>query len=199
MEVSKTFSEASFNSNLPNPIAFNTWKHHLGYIVTNINQFIQNNENPENIKTFISGIGGTLLDIYTGALSENSIASEIVAILKAENSLSINNFKRWLNFPNCEYKSIILSDSSRWVLKLGIFPNRFVHIHPGRYSPYTIRCRPSNLKTAIMYKSVFGTNNVVTLERYNSIRKIIGLSPQNRKFGMDGFLKTFRAISVKEV
>ena len=54
------------------------------------------------------------------------------------------------------------ADGSRWVLRGGQDPDRpdrFAHLHPGRWSPATRRVRASVLKTALMvlaYQRIHG-------------------------------------------
>jgi hypothetical protein len=48
-----------------------------------------------------------------------------------------------------EYRLTTLPDKSIWTLRYGKDEKYYVHIHPARYSPQTIRVRSLTLKTAI--------------------------------------------------
>jgi hypothetical protein len=58
-----------------------------------------------------------------------------------------------------------LSDGSRWVLRLGNEPDRYVHIHPGRYADNTRRVRANVLKTAALALAYVGVHGGRPSER----------------------------------
>ncbi|HNS30515.1 MAG TPA: hypothetical protein PKL52_08290, partial [Tenuifilaceae bacterium] len=89
------------------------------------------------------------------------------------------DYEDWLRTSGLEYRSITLSDGSSWTLRLGRMPNRFVHIHPSRYSANTLRIKASTLKTAIALKMVFPTLNIPpNLQQVNQARDLLhNLSP----------------------
>ena len=43
-----------------------------------------------------------------------------------------------------------MPDGSAWVLRQGEEGGRYVHVHPGRRTPPTLRVRATVLKTAVM-------------------------------------------------
>ena len=55
------------------------------------------------------------------------------------------------------YRLVELSDTSRWVLRLGEV-NHYVHAHPGRYAPHTRRVRANVLKTAVLVLAHVGVH-----------------------------------------
>jgi hypothetical protein len=57
---------------------------------------------------------------------------------------------------------------------------RFLHIHPAKYSPFTIRVRGTTLKTVVALKVLTGKNmqNQLKLQLVNEVRsEKLGLSP----------------------
>ena len=71
-------------------------------------------------------------------------------------------------------------EGSRWVLRMGDEAGRYVHVHPGRWSPATLRVRANVLKTAVMvlaYAAAYGGD---PLDRalVNRVRgEFLGLAP----------------------
>ncbi len=132
----------------------------------------------KSISGVLAFIGGTLLDFYVGDLDVEGITNEIVQILESQNVHNYDGFVQWLGLPGNTHKSLHVSDGSRWVLRLGKNPDFFIHIHPGRYSPLTCRCRPTTLVTAIAYRYLFGFNDEnIDIERLNYARAFANLSP----------------------
>src|SRR5439155_910547 len=56
-------------------------------------------------------------------------------------------------------------DESRWVLRLGDEGDRYVHVHPGRWTPATLRVRANVLKTAVMVLAYVGAHGGDPLDR----------------------------------
>ena len=74
-------------------------------------------------------------------------------------------------------------DTSRWVLRAGDEDDRFVHVHPARYSPFTIRVRANVLTTAVMALAYTGLHGGDPLSRpvVNAVRRdYLGLAPVGR-------------------
>lgn len=135
---------------VPPPFLFNIWKHHAGAIGTSIAEFVaRGEEGMEQLRVQIAVIGAALMDLYTGNLSVEQICGEILESLQKNGVLVESAYQRWLRQQG-GFAVVSLSDTSRWVLREGVAGNRFVHIHPGRWSPHTIRVRANLLKTAVM-------------------------------------------------
>jgi len=131
------------------------------------------------IHEIIEYIGNTNVDFYYGSLDPNNISNQIISRITAEIDLNIDNFKEWVRSIDSDYKEIILSDGSSWTIRLGQIDNRFIHIHPSRYSKKTIRVKSSTLKTAVafFYNYGFSAENI-SVEKINYIRhKIVKLPP----------------------
>ena len=73
--------------------------------------------------------------------------AEIIDFLKREKVILRGKFIEWLNE---KYRLVSISDKSVWTLRLGESVERYVHIHPGRYSHHTRRVKALTLKTAIL-------------------------------------------------
>jgi hypothetical protein len=66
------------------------------------------------------------------------------------------------------------------VLRLGDERDRYVHVHPGRWSPATLRVRANVLKTAVMVLAYVGVRGGDPLDRalVNRVRgEYLGLAP----------------------
>jgi hypothetical protein len=82
-------------------------------------------------------------------------------------------------------------------LRLGEQEERYVHIHPGRYSPHTIRVKANTLKTAIalsVWMKVYN-HREINLELLNHVRReILAASPVKSLEGTEGFIKLFNLV-----
>ena len=123
----------SFDPSLPVPIAFSGWKHHMGFIATSINKLSVKIDDA-TITAICHGIGGSMLDLYIGNLSPENIASEILEKVKCNGALVKEKFTHWVCNSGDNYQQVTISDGSYWTLRLGRYPERYVHIHPSRYA-----------------------------------------------------------------
>ena len=124
-------------------------------------------------------IGTNLLDLYLGKLSVEKICAESIDFFNKEKILGPEEFKNWLKPPN--YQKIELSDKSVWVVKEGINEMRYIHIHPAKDSPHSIRVRGATLKTVLTLKTkeeIIASGELTDLKKVNHIRKeYLQLSP----------------------
>ena len=127
------------------PVTFNTYKHHFLFLTEKIENW-KNAEWDQTSNELLS-IGENLADLYTGNLSVDNIFGESYAFFNNKNISNNNDFLKWL--APLEYRKIILSDSSEWIIKKGNDEKKYIHIHPGKKSPHTIRVRASTLKTVL--------------------------------------------------
>jgi len=176
------------------PIAFNPWKHHCGFVCNQIQQI--RGKNGVKLDQLLGYIGGTLLDFYIGELPVNTIVNEVNKYFMDMGVTSVDNFKHWLGLPETTFKNIYISDGSHWVMRLGQNDEFYIHIHPGRYSPLTVRCRPTTLKVAIAYRYLFGFNeDSIEIVKVNRARKLAGLPPVeslNSVFALLSFIPNLR-------
>ena len=135
--------------NLP-PILLNCWKHHAGFIRSQIHSLAAQKEKAfDNLPDNLLLIGDSLMDLYLGSLKPQDIANYITDELKRKEISDNLSYKNWLFKGGNEYRITSLPDKSKWTLRYGKDENYYVHIHPARYSPKTIRVRSLSLKTAI--------------------------------------------------
>ena len=182
------------NCNIEIPVLFNCWKHHLGFIK---NQIINGREEcpkPESLRKILLVIGESQMDIYLGKLSPQSIAAEIIHKLKQAGTDSLSTFKSWLYATAKDYRLLTISDKSVWTIRLSNESKRYVHIHPGRYSPHTVRVKALTLKTAIVSAILSTKEEGFGLSFINNIRVNILNAPPlksiNTSSGLGKFLTT---------
>ena len=171
------------NCSIQLPLTFNCWKHHAGFIKKQIEIYRDEKISVEELQKTLLVIGESQMDLYVGELSPQKICDEIVSKLKTKGVLTFGAYKKWLFEKGNEYKLVEISDNSVWALRLGKQEERYVHIHPGRYSPVTTRVKALTLKTAI---SVLFTNyekNIPLIDtlQINEVRKRILNSPPVKK------------------
>jgi len=161
------------NCKVPLPVTFNCWKHHAGFIKNQTVVLQKNKVSKEEFLKLLLVIGESQMDLYLGKLSPKQIANEVISSVINSNAKGHNSYTRWLLEDRQSYKQIKLSDKSIWTLRLGNEKKRYIHIHPGRYSPHTIRVKAVTLKTTIAIKVlVEGSESVLPdLNSINEVRK----------------------------
>jgi len=154
------------------PINFNCWKHHAGFIRQQI-QSAQHNQDIDKLKTTLLKVGESQIDLYYGDYSPMEISEQIISYLKEKKVLLPERYKDWLTEIENDYRLINLLDKSVWTLRLGEDAERYVHIHPGRYSPNTRRVKALSLKTAIfaLYCEKLGEPKLSGKELINEVRR----------------------------
>lgn len=136
------------NCTVPPPVLFNCLKHHLSFIKEYIHRSVAS-KNVETLSGQLRLIGESQMDLYLGELTPALIAEQISQQLQEKAVFERVEYVNFINPPIIGYQTITISDTSVWVLRLGETEQRHIHIHPGRYSPHTIRVKASILKTAI--------------------------------------------------
>ncbi len=166
---------------VPFPIVFNLYKHHAGFLRERIAEAVASG--PKGLPTLareLVVVGAKLMDLYFGQRSPREIGDEVLDSLRAAGRDHAPAFRAWVE-ANKGYRVIQFpADASQWVLRLGDEAGRFVHIHPARYSPLTIRVRATVLTTAVMSLAHARIHNDDPLRRAvaNAVRKeYLGLSP----------------------
>jgi hypothetical protein len=170
------------NCSVQMPLTFNCWKHHAGFIKKQIEFYRGEKIAVEELQQALLVIGESQMDLYVGKLSPHKICNEIIFKLKSKGVLVFENYKKWLFEKRSEYKLIEISDSSVWTLRLGN-QERYVHIHPGRYSPFTLRVKALTLKTAIAVLIIKHEKSFPLMDtlQINEVRKEILNSPPVKK------------------
>jgi hypothetical protein len=162
------------------PILFNTYKHHAGALRARIAAAAQTGPGalPEWAAR-VAVLGTKLMDLYTGPLSPRDLSAHVLEILRVANHLDHDVYLAWLAGQG-NYAVVTLPDESRWVLRLADEPDRYIHLHPGRWSPHTLRVRANVLKTALVvlaHVRIFG-GDPMDRGLINAVRsEHLGLSP----------------------
>ncbi len=166
-----------YDYQIPDPILFNPFKHHLGFIKEFINQNIDSpGLNIQMLSKDIRHLGTSVMDIYNGKLLVRNICNEATEFLKKKRLLLIEPYSLWAGKNAENFRIITLSDGSQWTLKFHDDHQRFVHLFPARNSPHTFRVKANTLKSALIYNIIIG-KDLVTGDDLNKVRPILGLSP----------------------
>ena len=127
-------------------------------------------------------VGGKLMDLYHGPFSPAEVAGQVMARLRKAGHDTPAAFRAWVDAADGYRVIEFPEDTSRWVLRAGD-DDRFVHVHPARYSPFTIRVRANVLTTAVMALAYVGLHGGDPLSRpvVNAVRRdYLGLAPVGR-------------------
>ncbi len=157
------------------PFNFNQLKHHLLVIKSFINNY---NKGPEGLRSSLLSLGTGLMDLYTGKLSAGEIAEDLKDQLMKERLFYEEEFIMKLRSES-GYIERNISDGSSWILRESIENDRYIHIHPGRYSLHTTRVKATTLKTCIGVRCIY-KNREFELKEVNSIRSLLDLSAIKR-------------------
>jgi hypothetical protein len=186
----------SGHCNVPPPVLFNCLKHHLGYI----REYILTTALSKNMASMphqLLLIGESQMDLYTGELTPGMIALQIIKLLQENGNYKKDQYLNYIRVQSTGYQTLQISDTSVWVLRLGEQEERYIHMHPGRYSLQTIRVKANTLKTAIalsIWMKVYD-HRELTLALLNLVRKeILAASPVKSLSTTDGFGKIFRLV-----
>jgi hypothetical protein len=160
------------NCFIPPPINLNCWKHHAGFIKKQI-ESVKEIKDLDQLKGCLLKIGESQMDLYFGEHSPAKISEQIRDYLHSKKILSSSQYQDWLSKDGMDYQLVELMDKSIWTLRLGDDVSRYVHIHPGRYSPSTVRVKATTLKTAIFLLCFeqLGEIKSFETETVNNIRK----------------------------
>lgn len=121
-------------------------------------------------------LGNSVMDIYTGGMSQDTIFREIGEFLATNKIEEKDVYKRWAGSGFNDFRVISLSDGSQWTLKYHDSETRYIHIFPARSSPHSFRVKANTLKSAILYIIHIG-KDYVTEDDLNTSRALAGLSP----------------------
>lgn len=153
-------------------ILFNALKHHRGFIHQQLEELTIQTL-PERLKV----LGNSQMDIYYGVLDLPDLFREVISQLTATGLSDEAGYLQRLK-DNGGYFEIGLSDSSRWILLHGIEPGRYIHLHPARYSPHSLRVKATVLKTVLACLTIVPESTQPDLAVLNHIRQsVLDLSP----------------------
>lgn len=153
-------------------ILLNELKHHRASILRLAEQ-----ATADTIARSVSVLGNSQMDVYYGWLDVPALAEEVITQLTDVPLTGEQDYRQWLAEEG-GYRKMILSDTSEWILLHGIEPGRYVHLHPARYSPHSMRVKATTLKTAVACMVCYPGNNEPSLEELNLLRSsLLQLSP----------------------
>lgn len=162
-------------TDIPIPVRFNPLKHHRNYILG-----VLESTTPEVMISLLDLVCNNYIDIYTGSMTPEAIGHAVIDILKSNRVFQADDFSRWVDSKN-GYRQIKLADRSGWIVRKSNEAERYIHIHPARTSPFTIRFKGSTLKTAYQLKtSRTNLQETLSLEKVNRARVQVGLSPRKK-------------------
>jgi len=166
---------------VPLPVLFNTWKHHAGALRVRIREAAAVGvEALEELGGRMAVLGTKLMDLYTGRFWPREIALKVLAGLRAEGRLEWPAYRGWVEGQGGYALTTFPEDGSRWVLRLGDETERYIHLHPGRWSPATVRVRANVIKTAFLVLVAVAIHGGDPTDRVliNDVRgRYLGLAP----------------------
>ncbi len=150
---------------VPHPVLFNVWKHHVAAQRHRLGEIIARGEAalPELARAIVV-IGAKLMDLYVGDYSPAEVGVLVIEQLRSDGRLEPDVYRAWVA-EGGGYRMATLPDASEWVLRAGEEDGRYVHLHPGRWVPQTRRVRANVLKTAVMVLAHTGVHGGDPLDR----------------------------------
>ncbi len=185
---------------VPEPVLFNSWKHHAGALRDLIARAATTGDaGLSQLRSRLIIIGHELMDLYLGAMAPYQIGEEVVRRLRDTGRLELDAYRRWLE-PQDGFGVLTLDDGSRWVLRLGDETGRYVHLHPARWAPETRRVRANVLKTAILANTAALVRDQDPLDvgLINQVRQqYLDLSPVPAVHGNQGLAPVIELLRVR--
>lgn len=174
-------------ADVPEPVLFNTWKHHAGALRGRIAEAARAGALDE-LRDRLVVLGTELMDLYTGTFSPGAIAGTVLDFLRTGDRLRPEAYRAWIEAGG-GYRVIPFEDASRWVLRQGEEGGRYVHIHPARWAPQTRRVRANVLRTAVLALACAGASGggPLDVKLVNRVRRqYLGLAPIKGLTGDEG-------------
>ncbi len=132
------------------PFMLNGWKHHMGFLVSQIQKWTAK---PEQLYPLfvakLKVLGDSLFDIYTGKLDPAQIAEELTETLQGFNVYGKESYCRWIDSSSQLFWQLGISDGSEWTMRHGDDADFYIHIHPARHGLHTERLKANQLRTAL--------------------------------------------------
>lgn len=182
----------------PNPVLLNTWKHHAGWIRCRIGRAAAGGSaGVGELVTEMVVVGSRLMDLYTGAFSPEEIGERVVSELRAAGRLEFEPLSAWLQSQG-EFSLVELPDGSKWTIRLGPADGRYLHLHPGRWVPHTMRVQANALKSAVVahaHAQLTGGNPQELTVVNEARRAYLGLLPVRSLTGDGGLGAVIAALA----
>jgi len=172
-----------------NPVLLNAHKHHAGFLRDRIQRTIKSG--PGGLPALAAElvvVGTKLMDLYHGPFSPTEIGDNVLARLRADGLFERSAFGPWVEAGGGYRVIEFPEDTSQWVLRAGD-DERYVHVHPARYSPHTVRVRANVLTTAMLALAYVGVHGGDPLDRsvVNRVRvDYLGLAPVGKDLTGEG-------------
>ncbi|HKB00949.1 MAG TPA: hypothetical protein VKD90_01960 [Gemmataceae bacterium] len=167
----------------------NVHKHHAGFLRERIRQAVDAGAaGLQPLTDELVVVGTKLMDLYHGPFSPREIGDRVLAELRAGRRAEPAAFRAWVDAAGGYRVMEFPEDTSRWVLRMGEADGQFVHVHPARWAPFTIRVRANVLTTAVLALAYVGVHGGDPLDRpvINAVRRdILGLAPIGRSPSTD--------------
>jgi hypothetical protein len=161
------------------PILFNYWKHHMNFLLSDLQEQSVKND-ISSLRLRMQKIGNSTTDLYTGKMNIPELVNYCIDALKKMHRYRKDIYLNWLREKAEEYKFMDFPDGSVWILKIGTEEGRYIHLHPGRNVPGTLRVKATILKTSYLVNLHALIENISPLDinLINTVRNdILGLSP----------------------
>ncbi|HEX2937206.1 MAG TPA: hypothetical protein VHO72_17755 [Bacteroidales bacterium] len=176
-----------FDANTTWHIQYNPWKHHMNWLTWQIRRAREDTFLRDAAISIISGFNNNYIDIYTGIYSPEQIILRIENLIKQE--IQQTAFVKPL-FDTTPYKLITLEDESVWVLQQGNHEEPWIHIHPAKFTPHSVRIYGTLLKTAILLM-LLDHNKQPELAEINRVRTTyLRLSPLKNSYSIERIKET---------
>ncbi len=130
------------------PFLYQAWKHHLPFLKERLAIATYYGEHEAGIADGLKKMGDSVSDLYIGRISLMDLTTAIREKL-GKKELSDPKSYLW-SLGEERYRTLRLTDGSEWVLKYAERPDRWVHFHPARRAPLSIRVRGKTLRTAFL-------------------------------------------------
>ena len=180
------------------PVLYNPWKHHANWVAARLDALEPGADALPGLAAGLVVVGTRLMDLYAGDLTAAGVAAWAVAALETEGVLAPDALAGWLDAGGGYRLLTHPADGSAWAIRLGEVGGRYVHLHPGRHAPHTLRVNAATLKTAVL--SLAGARldgaesaDLATVNRVR--REFLGLPPLANLEGSPALLRALAALS----
>jgi hypothetical protein len=148
----------------------NTLKHHALYLRSRLEHWRKLSWSA--VKEELLKLGNNQFDVYTGELTVDEIGRQVNQILLQHNLKKRSDLQKWLGKQG--YRTVQLSDQSKWVIRESESEDIPVHLHPARNQDCVKRIRAVHLKTAVALihekKRITSALLDCTTEKMNTLR-----------------------------
>ena len=175
------------------PVLMNRHKHHAGFLRERCRVLAADLETSERdmlraLADELLVVGTSLMDWYVGPMAPAAIARTVCEALERDCALAEPAYRAWLGAR--AFRTITFDDSTVWCVR-GAYDDtptdRYIHVHPGRWTPQTLRVRANTLRSVALLLALAmrrgetarlrEPDSDATLMLANEARAAVGLSP----------------------